>query len=85
MSFSFKYFQAIGTHSMISRVFTLCVPFVGALAVYWTPLPMVVLGIPTVLAGFLALVLPETAGKDLPQTIEEADQVSIFISKFHDK
>ncbi len=62
---------------MISRAFTLCVPFVGSLAIYWTPLPMVALGIPTVLAGILALVLPETAGKDLPQTIQEADQVQV--------
>jgi len=40
-------------------------------------LPMVALGIPTILAGILALVLPETAGKDLPQTIQEADQVNL--------
>jgi len=38
---------------------------------------MVALGVPTVLAGILALVLPETAGKDLPQTIHEADQVFV--------
>ena len=60
---------------MVSRIFTLCVPFVGSLAAYWKPLPMVALGIPTVLAGVLALVLPETSGKDLPQTIYESDQV----------
>jgi hypothetical protein len=62
---------------MISRAFTLCVPFVSSLAIYWAPLPMVALGIPTILAGILALVLPETAGKDLPQTIQEADQVNL--------
>jgi hypothetical protein len=61
---------------MISRIFTLFAPFVGGLATYWKPLPMVVLGIPTVLAGFLAMMLPETAGKYLPQTIQEADMVS---------
>jgi hypothetical protein len=60
---------------MISRIFTLCIPFVGSLAVYWKPLPLVVLGTPTVLSGCLALLLPETSGKDLPQTIYEADQV----------
>ena len=64
---------------MISRIFTLCVPFVGSLASFWTPLPMVVLGIPTVLAGLLAITLPETSGKDLPQTLEEADMVTIVI------
>jgi len=61
---------------MISRIFTLCVPFVGALAVYWKPLPLVVLGIPTILAGLLAPILPETSGKYLPQTIQEANLVS---------
>ena len=70
---------------MISRAFTLCVPFVGSLAIYWAPLPMVALGIPTVLAGILALVLPETSGKDLPQTIQEADQVQISSILFYDE
>jgi hypothetical protein len=64
---------------MISRIFTLCIPFVGSLAVYWKPLPLVVLGTPTVLSGCLALLLPETSGKDLPQTIYEADQVTTNI------
>jgi hypothetical protein len=65
---------------MIARIFTLCVPFVGSLAIYWKPLPLVALGVPTALAGLLALVLPETAGKDLPQTIQEADQNRMSIS-----
>ena len=64
---------------MISRVFTLCVPFVGSLALFWAPLPMVVLGVPKVLSGLLAITLPETCGKDLPQTLEEADMVTIVI------
>ena len=64
---------------MVSRIFTLCIPFVGALAIFWKPLPMVVLGIPTILSGILALILPETSGKDLPQTMEEADMVTIVI------
>jgi hypothetical protein len=68
---------------MISRIFTLCVPFVGSLAVYWEPLPLVVLGIPTVLAGLLALVLPETSGKDLPQTIQEANLVRSLLLKLN--
>ena len=65
---------------MIARIFTLCVPFVGSLAIYWKPLPMVALGVPTALAGLLAISLPETAGKDLPQTIYEANQNRMSIS-----
>jgi len=64
---------------MIARLFTLCVPFVGALAQFWTPLPLIVLGIPTILAGVLATILPETSGKELPQTILESDQVYYFL------
>jgi len=64
---------------MISRIFTLFAPFVGDLAIYWKPLPMIVLGIPTVLAGLLALTLPETSGKELPQNIQEADMVSSLL------
>ena len=41
---------------------------------------MVALGVPTVLAGLLAIVLPETAGKDLPQTMYEASQNRMSIS-----
>ena len=48
-------------------------------SIFWKPLPMVVLGIPTILSGILALILPETSGKDLPQTMEEADMVTIVI------
>jgi len=66
---------------MISRIFSLCVPFVGSLAVYWKPLPLVVLGIPTILAGLSALVLPETSGKELPQTIQEANLVSYLLKR----
>jgi hypothetical protein len=40
---------------MISRAFTLCVPFVGSLAAYWKPLPMVALGIPTVLVSISSI------------------------------
>ena len=72
--------KAVGTNSMISRLFTLCVPFIGSMAYYWQPLPMVALGVPTVLAGILALALPETSGRDLPQTIYEANQIEMSFS-----
>ena len=41
------------------------------LAVYWKPLPMVLLGAPTILVAVLMTRLPETAKKDLPQDFED--------------
>ena len=50
----------------------MCATFVGHLRVYWAPLPMVILGVPAVIAGFLTIVLPETSGKELIETSEKA-------------
>ncbi len=43
--------QAIGLCSMVSRIFCLCAPFLAPLANYWQPLPMLILGVPTCIAG----------------------------------
>jgi OCT family organic cation transporter-like MFS transporter 4/5 len=67
--------QAIGTFSMIARAVGLGAPFIGTLAKYWQPLPLLLLGIPTCLAGILAGLLPETKGQHLPQTISQADRL----------
>ena len=41
--------QAVGSCSTVSRVFGLLAPFVARLAVYWKPLPMVLLGMRSLL------------------------------------
>ena len=64
--------QALGTCSMVSRAFSLGSSFVADLAFIWGPLPLVLLGVPSIIAGFLALKLPESKGKPLPETFEEA-------------
>jgi OCT family organic cation transporter-like MFS transporter 4/5 len=69
--------QALGFCSMVARIFCLCAPFLAPLSSYWQPLPMLILGIPTVISGFLTLMLPETSGKDLPQTMKEAKQLEL--------
>jgi len=63
--------QAIGLCSATARLFGLGCPFVGNLAVYWKPLPMVLLGAPTIVVALLMTRLPETANKDLPQDFED--------------
>ena len=67
--------QAIGTCSTVSRVFGLVAPFVAELAQIWKPLPMLILGVPSVLAAFLAYFIPETKNIELPTTMKDADQL----------
>ena len=50
----------------------ICANLVGLLAPFWFPAPMVVMGIVAVIAGALALKLPETVGNKLPETMDEA-------------
>ena len=40
----------------------------------WEPLPFVLFGILAIAGGLVALILPETLGKNLPETIEEGEQ-----------
>ena len=64
--------QAIGFCSMVARIFGLVCPFVANLALFWKPLPMLVLGVPSLIAAFSTYFLPETSGKELPQTMKDA-------------
>ena len=56
---------------------------------YWAPLPMLVLGIPTLFAAGLALLLAETSGQDLPSNMADSTNMvsdcdyspKIFLSK----
>ncbi len=60
-------------HIQTARVFGLACPFVSNLAVLWAPLPMLLLGLPALASGALALAfLPETFQKPMPQNIREA-------------
>ena len=68
--------QALGTCSTMARLFGLVCPFVTNLASIWPPLPMLALGLPTILAGLAsAALLPETKREDLPQNMEEARRI----------
>ena len=40
----------------------------------WRPLPSLVFGFFSTLSGLLYIFLPETLGRDLPDTIEQAEQ-----------
>ena len=64
--------QAVGLSSAITRIFCACAPFLGPLAKFWQPLPMLIIGAPIILSGILVTKLPETYNEDLPQTIKGA-------------
>ena len=67
--------QAVGTCSTIARVFGLVAPFVAQLAVIWKPLPMLILGFPSIVAACLTYFIPETKHIELPTTMKDASKL----------
>ena len=67
--------QAVGTLSMVSRIFGALAPFVATLSSYWKPLPMLLLGCPCLIAGSLVYFLPETKHSKLPQTFNDDENM----------
>ena len=63
---------AIGACSTVARLGGMMAIMIGLLATYWTPAPMLIMGIVAVVAGTLALMLPETVGNKLPETMDDA-------------
>ncbi|KAJ8270608.1 hypothetical protein GJAV_G00117090 [Gymnothorax javanicus] len=63
---------AVGTGSMICRVGSVVAPFCVYLADVWIHLPQLIVGILALGTGLLTLWLPETLGRPLTNTIEEA-------------
>ena len=49
----------------------------GELAQLWAPLPMLLLAIPSLCTAGSVLSLPETKGKGLPETFEEAIELQL--------
>ncbi|XP_054752662.1 organic cation transporter protein-like [Lytechinus pictus] len=68
---------AMGMCSMFSRISGILAPLILTLARIWTPLPLVIYGSVSVIAGLLTLFLPETLGQKLPETIEEGENFGI--------
>ncbi|XP_038053477.1 organic cation transporter protein-like [Patiria miniata] len=64
----------IGACSMVARVSGILCPFIVILGKHWVPLPLLVFGTCSVIAGILSLMLPETLGRNLPNTIAEGEQ-----------
>ncbi|XP_061176496.1 organic cation transporter protein-like [Saccostrea echinata] len=61
----------MGISSMSARIGGMLAPQILELGVLWAPLPLLVFGVLSAVAGLLALILPETNGRPLPQTIDD--------------
>jgi len=65
----------VGSCSFFSRFGSILAPFVGRELGSLSPIaPILIFGITSLVGGFLALVLPETNNKTLPNTIEEGEE-----------
>ncbi|XP_038048377.1 organic cation transporter protein-like [Patiria miniata] len=67
----------LGASSMVARVSGVLCPIILILGKYWQPLPLCVFGGSSVLAGMLSLMLPETLGRDMPDTIQDGEQAGM--------
>ena len=70
---------ALGTCSMVARLGSLVAPYIASLGSYesYGYLPFLIFGVATLLGGSTAIILPETLGRDLPVTIEDAEQLVV--------
>ncbi|CAK1591349.1 unnamed protein product [Parnassius mnemosyne] len=65
--------QAMGLASFISGLSLFVCPYIVHLAVYGKSLPLIIMGILSVMAGISSLFLPETLNQPLPQTLEDGE------------
>uniref|UniRef100_F7EKA1 Solute carrier family 22 member 16 n=2 Tax=Monodelphis domestica TaxID=13616 RepID=F7EKA1_MONDO len=66
---------AVGSGSMLCRVGSVIAPFCVYLTSVWVFMPQLLVGIMAFLTGMLTLMLPETLGKPLTNTWEEAEDL----------
>ncbi|KAH8384562.1 hypothetical protein KR093_001027, partial [Drosophila rubida] len=66
----------VGVMSTFARFGAMLAPFVPLLGNYYEPLPLLLFGSTSMLAGFLSLSLPETFHKKLPDTVSITKSIS---------
>jgi len=64
--------QAVGTCSLVARIGGISALLLDNLKVFWLPAPVFIMGVIATVAGGLAVLFPETLGRRLPETMEEA-------------
>ncbi|XP_049883787.1 carcinine transporter-like isoform X2 [Pectinophora gossypiella] len=65
--------QGLATIHITGYVATILVPYIVYLATIKTYIPLIILGTLGIFGGCLCLLLPESTGKEMPQTIQEAE------------
>ncbi|XP_073531958.1 solute carrier family 22 member 16 [Phyllobates terribilis] len=66
---------AVGSGSMMCRIGSVVAPFCVYLTEVWIFMPQLLVGIMALVTGILTLMLPETLGKPLVNTMEEAAEI----------
>ncbi|KYN07327.1 Solute carrier family 22 member 5, partial [Cyphomyrmex costatus] len=66
----------LGICDMMSRIGSSLSPQIPLLARLMPSLPLILFGSMSIIAGVLSLVLPETLGMKLPDTVQEAEEIS---------
>ncbi|XP_063224048.1 organic cation transporter protein-like [Bacillus rossius redtenbacheri] len=67
--------SVISTSCMVSRLGTMVAPITPLLMNYMYSLPLILFGSMSLVSGLLAFSFPETLRKDLPDTVEEAENI----------
>ena len=67
---------SIGICSLVCMLGSIAGLLIEILGDYWKPAPNLAMGIIAIMAGCLVLLLPETAGKGLPETMYQAISLS---------
>ncbi|XP_015524354.1 organic cation transporter protein [Neodiprion lecontei] len=63
----------LGACSFSARIGGIIAPYINHLAEVWAPLPLVIFGSCSFLAGLLSLYLPETLNAKLPESIQDGE------------
>lgn len=64
----------VGSSSMAARIGTMLAPFVAGLALESPVLPPIIFGLVAIAGALVVLVLPETNGTALPETLEDGER-----------
>ncbi|CAH1173867.1 unnamed protein product [Phaedon cochleariae] len=75
----------MGFCSTFGRLGCMIAPQTPLLAQIWKPLPVVCFSVMSVVAGLLTMLFPETSNIKLPDTIEEAENISSRVKELQEK
>ncbi|XP_038078934.1 organic cation transporter protein-like [Patiria miniata] len=69
----------MGLSSMSARLGSILAPPLLVLRGVWEPFPLVVFGLLAITAGLTTLLLPETLGLNMPETIKEGEEIGVGV------